>query len=55
MSIEIKRFKCEKTEKKCWRELVKNENRVILDQKDGVCVKVECKDCKKVHDIYIYN
>ena len=49
--MEIKRYKCEKRELECWRERVKEEERVKWD---GKRVKQECKDCKKVHEMYVY-
>ena len=50
----LKEFKCVVTEK-CWREVVKNEPRYISYMGEGGYVKVECKDCLKVHDIWISN
>ena len=43
------------SEKICWREAVKNETRMLNLRGDGGNVKVECKDCQKVHDIWINN
>ena len=37
----------------CWRERVKNVER-LKSINSGCYERVECKDCKNVHDVYIW-
>ena len=38
----------------CWRERVKNVERFKSINTGGCYERVECKDCKNVHDVYIW-